>query len=486
MEIPYVLIMIFLGAISALGILIFLVKQYKVCSPNSIMVIYGKVGGDASKVFHGGAQFVIPIFQKYKFMSLEPITIDIDLKNALSKQNIRVHVPSKFTVRIGTTEEMMANAANSLLNMNPEDIVNNAGDIIFGQLRATIAQLDIEEINSDRQAFEAKVVHNIESQLDKIGLELLNVNITDISDDSGYISALGEKAAATAVNQAKIEVARENKNGEIGRAKADEEREIEVAKAEANAYVGKNLAKAREAKSEASLKEETAKAEAEAKQNIEIAQAQALKGALQSQTEAELARAEKEEAQRQAEIIVPAEIEKQRVVLAAEAEKAKVIKAGEAEAEKVLAMLTAKANGEKLNLLGKAEGFRQIVLAAGGNPDSASQLLIIEQLPQLVEAQATAVSGLDFGKITVIDSGGGNNGGLSGFVNSFAGMLPGIHEMAKTAGLDLPNMFGKTANGKQIAPVAANVQEVNGLNAQSQDDSAAENLAVIEEEEGQE
>src|SRR5262245_43476757 len=153
-EFPWlVLVPIFL-AVVFFSFLMLLVNRYKRCRSDQVLVIFGKVGGgNTSKCIHGGAAFVMPLVQDFAYLSLEPIQIEIPLKGALSAENIRVSVPSVFTVAIGTDAETMNNAAIRLLRLRTDDIKQQAGDIIFGQLRQVIASMHIEEINRDRDKF---------------------------------------------------------------------------------------------------------------------------------------------------------------------------------------------------------------------------------------------------------------------------------------------------------------------------------------------
>ncbi len=230
---PWVLIMIVLGVLFAFGILMMVIKRYKRCPSNRILVIYGKYTGSPTGTccLHGGARLVFPLVQDYSYLSLEPIQIEIPLKGALSIENIRVNVPSVFTVAIGTDSETMQNAAIRLLGLTTEEVKQQAGDIIFGQLRQVIASMLIEDINRDRDKFLSSIQTSLEPELQKIGLVLINVNITDITDESGYIEAIGQKAASQAVQQAKIDVAEQEKKGQIGVAEAERERAIQVANA---------------------------------------------------------------------------------------------------------------------------------------------------------------------------------------------------------------------------------------------------------------
>src|SRR5216684_7977898 len=229
---PWMASMVVVAAVVFLSFVLLLVNRYKRCPSNRVLVIFGKVGGgNTARCIHGGAAFVLPLIQDHAFLNLEPIQIEIPLKGALSAENIRVSVPSVFTVAIGTDLEVMNNAAIRLLRLSTEETKQQAGDIIFGQLRQVIASMHIEEINKDRDKFLQSIQTSLEPELKKIGLVLINVNITDITDESGYIEAIGRKAASQAVQQAKIDVAEQEKHGQIGIAEAEREKAINVANA---------------------------------------------------------------------------------------------------------------------------------------------------------------------------------------------------------------------------------------------------------------
>jgi flotillin len=222
------------AAVAALffGFFSLVVNRFRRCPSNKILVIYGSgTGTQTAKCIHGGAAFVYPLVQDYAYLSLEPIQIELPLRGALSIENIRVNVPSVFTVAIGTQPELMQNAAVRLLGLSADEIKHQAQDIIFGQLRQVIASMKIEDINRDREKFLHNIQTSLEPELKKIGLVLINVNITDITDESGYIEAIGKKAASQAVQQAQIDVAEQEKTGAIGVAEAERERQIRVADA---------------------------------------------------------------------------------------------------------------------------------------------------------------------------------------------------------------------------------------------------------------
>ena len=237
---PEMTALIVLVAMVFFSTVMLLITRYKRCPSNRVLVIYGKFTGSptGTRCVHGGARLVLPLVQDYSYMSLEPIQIELPLKGALSMENIRVNVPSVFTVAIGTDPATMQNAAIRLLGLNTQEIKQQAQDIIFGQLRQVIASMGIEDINRDRDKFLHNIQTSLEPELQKIGLVLINVNITDITDESGYIEAIGRKAAAQAVQQASIDVALQEKSGQIGVAEAEREKFIQVANATKTREIG--------------------------------------------------------------------------------------------------------------------------------------------------------------------------------------------------------------------------------------------------------
>jgi len=270
-DIPWPVVSAVAAAVVIFGIILLVIKRYKRCPSNRVLVVFGKTGGgNAAKCVHGGAAFVYPLIQDYAYLSLDPIQIEVPLKGALSMENIRVNVPSVFTVAIGTDPETMQNAAIRLLGLDTAAIKQQAGDIIFGQLRQVIASMRIEEINRDRDKFLENIQKSLEMELKKIGLVLINVNITDITDESGYIEAIGRKAAAVAIQQAKIDVAEQEKKGQIGVAEAEREMDIAVANATKLREIGTREATREQAIKVAQLDkdrqvgEQTAKLEQEA------------------------------------------------------------------------------------------------------------------------------------------------------------------------------------------------------------------------------
>ena len=462
MENPFVLLII--AVVVGFVVFISLVKRYKRCPSDKILVIYGKTGGGSAKCIHGGGAFIWPVIQDYAFLSLIPISIEANLTNALSKQNIRVDVPSKFTVGISTEQESMGNAAERLLGLSSDQIQDLARDILFGQLRLVIATMSIEEINSDRDRFLDYVSKNVEQELKKIGLKLINVNVTDIKDESGYIEALGKEAAAKAINEAKVSVAEQDKIGEIGKAEAERDTRIKTSQANAVAVQGENNAKIDIANSDATRREKEAEALRIAITAEKVQQAKALQESYIAEQKAEQSRAERERATQQANIIVQEEIEKQRRIIDAEAEAEKIRVNAKGEADAIFAKMDAEARGYFEILTKQAEGYREMVKAAG-NAQSAYQLLLIEKLPELVRTQVEAIKNIKIDKITVWDGNSGNADGSTSTANFLAGLMksvPPLNDLFNQAGMNLPEYLGKVnEKGKKIAPKADNTVSEN-------------------------
>ena len=442
------------GLIFAFGIIL-LVTRYKRCASDEILVVYGRVGGGkASRCIHGGATLVWPLIQDWKKLSLIPMTINIPLTNALSQENIRINVPSTFTVGISTDPLIMNNAAERLLHLQPNQIESMASEIIFGQLRLTVASLTIRQINADRDRFFELIRENVGHELNKLGLNLINVNITDITDDSDFIESIGQKAAAGAVNAAKADVAAANRDGDIGQAEANRTRDIQVAENQAAAEIGKKGADASQRKEVAALEANAIEGENSSRANIAEYNATLAEKEAEAMQRAEVARrtAEMEVQKAQymleqerlkAEEIVREEIAKTQIEIAAEAEAERQRRVASGEADAILAKYRAEAEGVQAVLEAKAAGYSNLVASAGGDAKAAATLLMVEKIEEIVARQVEAISNLQIDKITVWDSAGGNGeGSTANFVSSLIHSLPPVHDVAKMAGVDLPDYLG--------------------------------------------
>ncbi len=449
---PEILIAICVAVVIVFALLMGILSRYRKCPSDKILVIYGKVGSDkngqarSAKCVHGGAAFIMPIIQSYQFMDLTPISINVDLKNALSKQNIRVDVPSRFTVGISTEPGIMQNAAERLLGLRMNEIQELAKDIIFGQLRLVVATMEIEEINNDRDKFLVAVSNNVEIELKKIGLRLINVNVTDINDESGYIEALGKEAAAKAINDAKKSVAEKDRDGEIGQANAQRDQRIQVAAANALAIKGENESKIEVAQSEALRREKEAESMRLATAAEAVQAAKAKEEAYIAQQQAEQTRAALETATQQADVIVKAKIAKEQAEIEAEAKAEVARRTAKGEADALFAKMEAQARGAQEILVKQADGMRELVNAAGGNADSAIKLILANNMEELMKIQVEAISNIKIDKVTVWDGGSkGENGktATADFISGIMKAVPPMGEMFNQAGMELPKFLGE-------------------------------------------
>ena len=428
--------------------LLWISSRFKRCPSDRILVVYGRVGGEgeSARCLHGGGTMVWPIVQGYAYLDLTPIPIEIKLQGALSQQNIRVNTPATFTVGISTEPGVMQNAAERLLGLSLLDIENLARDIIFGQMRVVIATMPIEQINADREQLITNITESLELELRKVGLRLINVNIQDITDESGYIDALGREAAARAISEAKVKVAEQERDGDIGAAEAQREQRIRVAQANATATEGENESHVVIAESASERRQKEAEAERAANAAERVSQAAAEQESFLAEAEAERVRAERDKAAQDADIVVPAQVERERVrtLAEAEADRIRLVKAGEADGQRLL--MEAEALGLLALLSRRAEGLGALVAASGGAAQETALLLVAEQLPNLVAEQVKAISNLKIDKITVWDSGSGGDGQAgttANFVSGLVGALPPLHEVAGQAGIKLPQFLGE-------------------------------------------
>ncbi|MBT4070386.1 MAG: flotillin family protein [Euryarchaeota archaeon] len=431
-------------------------SRYKLAPSDKILVVYGNVKtGGAAACYHGGGRVVWPLIQHYAYLDLKPMTILINLEHALSSQNIRVTVPSTFTIGVSTEPSIMSNAAERLLGLNQPQIEDMAKEIIFGQLRLTVASLSIEAINSDREAFLRDVSLNVDTELHKIGLYLINVNIIDITDESDYIKSIGVAAATEAIAKADIARSSAERDGRIGVSNAEKSMRTEVANNDAEAEKGEKTAEAMKriyinqqealavegenlsAASIAHHNADLAEKEAEALQRAEVAKRMAQVNIQKAQYEMEGERLRAEEIARE-------EIAKQQIEIAASAEASRERLIAQGQADATLARYNAEAAGQQAVLEAKASGYAQLVKSAGGDAKAAATLLMVEKIETLVAKQTEAISNLKIDKITVWDSGnGGESGGsTANFISSLIKSLPPVHDVAAMAGVDLPDYLG--------------------------------------------
>ena len=413
-------VVVLVAIITIIGIL----SRYRKCKSDELLVVYGKTGShkekvserDAkgnlvdreveiktAKVYHGGAAFVWPIIQGYEVMSMQPIQLNLVLKNALSAQNIRVTIPTTVTVAISQEPLIMQNAANRLLGADDDVKESLISDIVYGQMRLVIASMTIEELNSDRDKFLAQARDNINTELNKLGLYLMNINISDIQDAAQYIDNLGKKEETKARAQSQADIAEEEKKGAIQIAQTTREKEIAIAAAtkEQETIVAETNREKEVAIAKTTKEKETQLAEQHKEQQIAVAEQRKEReiGVATAQTE-EASKVAEQEALRAAKIA-----EQQAYATAKEAEftaKAEAAKA-EAEAEKEVRMAEAekaagvaeqKATIEVSKAKGEAEKAKAEAERVAGTSKVEAQMAVAkteqERQVEVNEAKAKA------------------------------------------------------------------------------------------------
>ena len=349
-------------------------------------------------------------------------------------------------------------------------------------MRLVVATMRIEEINSARDLLIEAITNNVSTELEKVGLRLINVNIQDVTDESGYIEALGKEASAKAIADAKISVAQAERDSEIGKAAADKEMSISVATAQAAATKGKNDAQMQIAQSSSDLRIKQAEAARIAQVAENLAKADIDRQTFEAAAVAQQSRADMQRKQQYAEQVVPAEIAKQAAVVHAEAEAQRIsiaadaegkrmivinqaqAVAADAEAKKILALKQAEGSGIKAVLEGRAEGFRQLVSSAGGNASEAVVVLVADQLPALVDSQMKAISNLKIDKVVIWGSGDQNaKSGISSLLKDLMTGLPPVTDLARATGVELPPILGRVQSSLDPAPLQNGSPDVNHL-----------------------
>lgn len=380
--------------IAAIVVMVFLtiwgiLSRYKKVKSDEILVVYGKTkGNSASKCYHGGAAFVWPVIQGCAVMSTKPMTLQCNLQGAISSQKIKVSVNTTITAAISTDPAIMQNSAIRLLSMSENDIESQIRDVAYGQLRLIIADMTIEELVNNREKFLQSCKTNIEEELKKFGLTLLNINISEITDEAQYLENLSRDETAKAKYQAEASITKREKDGATQVATQKKEMEVQLSQIERDKQVQVAENKADQAKKTAEItKDQNVKvSEQKKEETVQIR-------TIQKDQSVETAAQEQEEATRLAEIekereIKVAENQAEQAQQVAEQNKAKDVavatKAAEAKS------LSAQAQNKSQAEIAEAEKSREArVVAAGHNAEAEKQKAQQEREAREAEYQSS-------------------------------------------------------------------------------------------------
>ncbi|MBI4477844.1 MAG: flotillin family protein [Acidobacteria bacterium] len=476
--VAFAILLALLGLFAAMALF---ARNYIKVPPSTVAILYGRKhsitdekGNRATvgfRVVRGGAALRVPVLEQVDYLSLNVISIPLKISRAYTKEGVPVTVEAVANVKIAGDDMSLRSAAERFLGMTTDKIKEVIFQTLEGHLRAILGTLTVEEINADRQAFAQKMTDEAAVDLKKMGVNIDILTIQQISDEQGYLDALGKKRTAEVKRDAVVGEALAQRDATINSAMADQEGKTK--RYEADVAIAQSLRdkESRQAEFDAAVKAK----QAEAEQAGPLATAIARQKVTEHETridqvrkqqevlvqEQEAARKEKE---LQATVVKPAEAERQAAILRAEGEKqatiiraeatqkelefegageaAKIEKIGRAEAAKVLAVGEAEAEVIKKKLLAEAEGLQKKAEAWKNFNEAAVINLVVDKMPQLAQAFATQLAGID--KINIIEMGNGSpgSGGIGKVMGTVgAGMTAMLSMLKDQFGVDIARLM---------------------------------------------
>ena len=414
---PIVALIAAIVLVIVITVLIATVKSLIVIAPpNQAAVLTGRNRQltDGQRVGYrsisGGRVFRVPIIETVQHMNLETIPIEVSVNNAFSKGNIPLNVEAIANVKIASEPEwVFNNAVERLLGKSEDEIKALAQDTLTGNLRGVLATLTPEAVNEDRLGFAKALSEDAGEDLASLGFHLDVLKIQNVSDERGYLAAIGREKSAEAIRQAEIAEARKRADTREAQAEASRRAEVREAAAAIKVAEAKNALRVRQA--ELDREGETAE---------KIARVKAHEAEVEAERVLEMKRVEREEQRLRADVVEPAKAEKIAAFARAEAEAAPILERGKAQVE-VLKRLY----GE---------------VRAGG--EAAFAVFIAEKLPELLETAVDAVKGVDIDRLVVMD--GGEGDGVSNALNQrVKGAYGTMEGLASALGLDIRKVLKK-------------------------------------------
>jgi len=457
------------------------------------------------RMVKGGMTVVLPFVHEVKELDLSLITLDVAVLNVLSSNAVPITVDGIAQIKIGSDDTSIATAAEQLLDKTPEEIQYVAIQTLQGHLRAIIGLMTVEEVYKDREAFAQRVLEVAVDDLAGMGLQIVSFTIKEISDEKGYLDALGRPEIAAKLRdarraEAQAEQEATEKEQSAEKAKAGYTKEANVAKAQYDAEVARERAVAERAEA-ISLAEQDKTLEgrkAAAAQAAAERRDRELDAEERRPADASLYRAEQEASATRAKGFAEADVDR---------------KMGEAEAAADKARGLAGADVTKAQLLAEAEGRRQLAEALNAYKAGALRLVLgqalLERVPEVAESFGEAFANIEQIRLIEIGGAGAQGEGAEGAVERFLDTLPNtlfkflqgasallggpiddlvtawIVEEAEKRGVDIAPEQQETIREM----VAARVAEVETEEQETEADveeapSAASESAVAPEEEG--
>ncbi|MCV7383474.1 flotillin family protein [Mycolicibacter longobardus] len=485
--VPIVAIIAVAALLLLVGLPMIYVKNYIKVPPNEVAVFTGR---GQPKVVRGGARFRMPGIERVDIMSLEPFNVSINLQNALSNNGVPVNVEAVGLVRIGSADEAVQTAVQRFLTSDLDGLQRQINDILAGSLRGITATMTVEDLNSNRDTLARSVVEEAGTDLARIGMEVDVIKIAGISDRNGYLESLGQRRIAEVKRDATVGTAEAERDAQIRSAKARQEGAVAQAEADTAIAAANQKRDVELARLRAQTEAENAQADqagplahARAEKDVGIAVEQAEAARVQARIEVEQRRAEQAQAALQADVIAPAEAQRQAdiaraegqrqsAILAAQAQAEAARQAGEAqadarkaaadalrverqaEADGARASLVAEAEGTKAKLLAEAEGKKEIANALNSySAEAARMLMLPDVLASVVQAtQAAAAPLSDIERLSIVGGAGDAQEAIGGLLGISPLGIAKVLETLKTSGVDVAAMLRPDSTEPPPAP----------------------------------
>ncbi len=424
-----------------------------ICPPNRVAVVSGRTRtlGDGRsvgyRVIKGGRTIRIPLMEKVDYMDLNTIPIEVSVTNAYSKGAIPLDVQGVANIKVASREGVLENSVERFLGRPPEYIQQIAKENLEANLRGVLSTLTPEEVNEDRLKFAQTLIDEADDDIKTLGLELDVLKIQNVTDQVGYLEAVGRRRTAN--------VMREARETEADQTAAAEEAEAESRQRAELARVQSDLAIAEE---QNKLRVRQAQLDSEAMSSEKKANVAAEKARVMAEQSLEAERIELQRRRLEADVVIPARARREALELEAKGLAAEIIENGTAQIEVF-------------------ENMAASYTAAG--PD-AHDVLVLNMLPELVEQIVSTVSNIDIDKITVIDGGGGDgSGGVAGIARQMPGAVISIAEQIETAtGVNLLEVLQRDpAIAPPASPVPVSPASIEPASAAGAHVEAAANTA---------
>lgn len=489
--------------IAVVAILLFIalpliyVKNYIKVPPNEVAVFTGR---GTPKVVRGGARFRMPGIERVDIMSLEPFNVSINLQNALSNNGVPVNVEAVGLVRIGSADEAVQTAVQRFLTSDLNELQRQINEILAGSLRGITATMTVEDLNSNRDSLARSVVDEAGGDLARIGMEVDVLKIAGISDGNDYLKSLGQRRIAEVKRDAAVGTAEAERDAQIQSAKARQEGSVAQAEADTAIATANQRRDVELARLRAQTEAENAQADqagplanARAQKDVGIAVEQAEAARVQARIEVEQRRSEQAQAALQADVIAPAEAQRQADIAIAEGQRQSAILAAEAaaeaerragqaqadarkataealrvekqaEADGIKAKLVAEADARKVaaealrmeqqaeadgieaKLLAEANGKKEIAAALNSYTADAARLLMLpDVLASMVKSTEAASAPLaEIERLSIIGGSGDAQDALGGLLGISPLAIAKTVETLKSSGIDLAAMLNHT------------------------------------------